>query len=385
VVRINQKHRLFIFADIPDTEPSSNVVNVTGLGIDNKGVRIETASIQKALNDISGTGKTLLFPAGIYRSGSLSIPSNTNIYLCAGAVLKGSDNMQDFDFRDEIKPKSFIRIKDAENVTIGGRGIIDANGRVLRDRYADTARLRLLLVLNSANITIDGIIVRDPGSWNTHILYSENVTIRNVKMLNDIDLSNTDGFDPDASRNVTIENCFAYCSDDNVAIKTTGSSNYLRNAERITVKGCVFLTKKSSLKVGTESRGELMQDILFEDNDVVESDRGMSLYCSDGALFRRIHYVNNRFEDNWPDTKQCGINFTITKRNPASKSGIMNDIVVKDCSFPKPFPKASEISGLDPEHRISVTFDNLTIGGKKCLNVTDGSIKANDFTDINFK
>jgi len=36
-------------------------------------------------------------------------------------------NGQDFDFRDRIKPKSFIRIKDAENVIISGRGIIDAN------------------------------------------------------------------------------------------------------------------------------------------------------------------------------------------------------------------------------------------------------------------
>ena len=41
-------------------------------------------------------------------------------------------NGQDFDFRDRIKPKS-IRIKDAENVAIRGRGIIDASGRVLRD------------------------------------------------------------------------------------------------------------------------------------------------------------------------------------------------------------------------------------------------------------
>jgi polygalacturonase len=204
-------------------------------------------------------------------------------------------------------------------------------------------------------------------------------------MLNDIDLSNTDGFDPDASKNVTIENCFAYCSDDNVAIKTTGSSGYLRNAESITVKGCIFLTKKSSLKVGTESRGEVIHDILFEDNDVVESDRGMALYCSDGASFLGIHYINNRFEDNWPDAKRCGINFTITKRNPDSKPGIMNDIMVKDCSFLNPFPKASEIFGFDPEHRISVTFDNLTVGGKKCLDVTEGNMKTNEFTYLDFK
>ncbi|MCX6328547.1 MAG: glycosyl hydrolase family 28 protein [Bacteroidia bacterium] len=385
VVRINQKHKLFIFADLPDKEPSKNIVNVVDLGIDNKGIKTETASIQKALNDVSVSGKTLLFPAGIYKTGSLAIPSYAKIYLCAGAILKGVDEISDFDFHDDIKPKSFIRIKDAEYVSISGRGIIDANGRVLRDKYADTARMRLMLILNSKNVTVDGIIIRDPGSWNTHILHSENVTIQNVKMLNDIELSNTDGFDPDASKNILIENCFAYCSDDNVAVKTTGTSGYLRNAESITVRGCVFLTKKSSLKVGTESRGEVIQDILFENNDVVESDRGMALYCPDGATFQRISYINNRFEDNYPDAKQSWMNFTITKRNPDSKPGIMREILVKDCSFDHKFSKVSEISGFDENHRIVMTIENLQVREMKCKTEKEANIKNKGFADIIIK
>lgn len=385
VVRINEKHKLFIFAEPPDNEPAVNIVNIADQGIDNKGVRTETLAIQKAINDISGTGKTLLFPAGIYKAGSLSIPSNTSIYLCAGAILKAADNISDFDFHDEITPKSFFRIKDAENVTISGRGIIDANGRLLRDKYADTARMRLLLVLKSKNVTVDGIFVRDPGSWNTQILLSENVTVRNVKMLNDIELSNTDGFDPDASKNVLIENCFAYCSDDNIAVKITGKSDYIQDVENITVRGCTFLTKKSSLKVGTESRGEVMKDILFEDNDVIESDRGMALYCSDGATFQNIRYINNRFEDNYPDAKQSWMNFTITKRNPDSKPGSMIGILVKDCSFEHPFPKVSEISGFDETHRIVMTIDNMKVGGIRCNTEKEANIKNKGFADISFK
>lgn len=189
-VRINQKHKLFIFADAPENKPVPTGINVVDLGIDNKGQRIETKAIQEDLNSVSGTGKTLVFPAGIYKTGSLSISSNTKIYLSAGAILKAVDDISAFDFKDNVKPKSFIRIKDAQNVEISGRGIIDANGRLLRDKYADTARMRVL-----------------------------------------------------------IENCFAYCSDDNVAVKTTGSSDYLQDVEDITVKGCVFITKKSSLLI----------------------------------------------------------------------------------------------------------------------------------------
>jgi polygalacturonase len=327
----------------------------------------------------------LVFPLGIYKTGSLDIPSDVRIYLEAGAILKGVDDISFFDLHDNIKPKSFIRIKDAHNVSISGRGIIDGNGRMLRDRYADSARMRLVLILNSGSVKLEGIIVRDPGSWNTHILNSEDVNIRNVKMLNDIDLSNTDGFDPDASVRVLIDSCFAYCSDDNVAVKTTGSSGYLRDVTDITIRNSIFLTKKSSLKVGTESRGEVMRNITFENNDIVESDRGMALYCSDGALFENIWFINNRFEDNYPDSKRSGMNFTITKRNSDSKPGVMKDIFVWNCSFLHPFPKKSEIYGFDDNHRIKVTFRNLMIGGIRSKNIEEAGVRPNGFTDLYFR
>jgi hypothetical protein len=385
VVRVNQKHKLFIFADAPENGALSDTVEITRLGVDNSGSTVSTLSIQKAIDNISGTGKTLYFPAGIYLTGSLSIPSNTNIYLSAGAIIKGTGDLNDYGYNDRIRPLSFIRIKDALNVSIRGRGIIDGNGRALRNMYTDSARMRLVLILNSKNVTIDGIFLRDPGSWNTHILSSEKVTIRNIKMLNDIDLSNTDGFDPDASKNVLIENCFAYCSDDNIAVKTSGSSGYLGDVDGITVRGCTFLTKKSSLKVGTETRGEVMKNILFENNDVIESDRGMALYCSDGAMFTGITYLNNRFEDNFPDAKRSWMNLTIIKRNPDSKAGSMVDILVKDCSFDHPFPNASEISGFDETHRIVMTIENLKAGNAKCKNEKEANIKSKGFADIIYK
>lgn len=385
VVRINEKHKLFIFADKPENSSYKRGINVLDLGIDNTGKRIETAVIQKALNEISGSDRTLYFPAGIYKSGSISIPSDTRIYLEAGAILKAVDDLSLLGFNDKIKPGCFIRIKDAQNVEIHGRGIIDGNGRFLRDKYRDSARMRLLLMVKARDVCIDGIIIRDPGSWNTQMLYCEKITISNVKMLNDIELSNTDGFDPDASKHVIIENCFGYCSDDNVAVKTTNTNGFVQNVEDVVVRGNVFLTKKSSLKVGTESLGEVMKDILFEDNDVVESDRGMALYCSDGAVFDNIRFINNRFEDNYPDAKQSFMNFTINKRKSDSKTGQMKNILIKDCSFAHPFPKTSEISGFDENHRITLIFERLQIGGINVKNEADAFIKSKGFADLTFK
>ncbi|WP_455498700.1 glycoside hydrolase family 28 protein [Coprobacter sp.] len=385
LVRINDKYRFFLFADAPEIIPQGKRRNVLSLGIDNTGKKNETSSIQKALNTVSETGEILLFPKGIYKINPLYIPSHTRIHLSRGAVLMAdTQDITPFKPTDEVETKRFIYFKDVENVKITGYGEINLNGKELRTKYGNDARIRLLFFVKARNINIDGIFIKDPGSWNTQILYSDDISLRHIKMMNDTELSNTDGFDPDASRNVLIENCFAYCSDDNVAIKTTNYAKLLRDVDGITVRKCVFLTKKSSLKVGTETRGEVMKNILFEDNDVIESDRGMALYCSDGARFENIRYIRNRFERNYPDSKQCGIQFVVNKRKPESRIGSIDGVLVEDCVFDCHFPKKSDIKALEGSKGIRVIFNNLVIAGKKCLAAEDARIKIQN-SEVQFK
>lgn len=376
VVTINQQ-RLFLFAEAGMDGPAANAVSVLSFG---EG----TSAIQKAIDQTAANKQTLVFPSGIYRSGRLVIPSHAKIWLDPGAVLKASDNISDLESPAGQKPRGFINLLNAKDVEIKGLGVIDGNGRLLRDKYGDDARLRLLFFSGCENISITGITQRDPGSWNTQIMYSEKILFSRIKQLNDAALPNTDGFDPDASAFITIENCFGYCGDDNVAIKITQEGGERNTVSDITVKGCVFLTRKSSLKVGTESRGESFRNILFEDNDVVLSDRGMALYCADGALFDNIRYVNNRFEENYPDAKRSGFFFQISKRNPGSRAGKMKNILVQDCQFVKAFPNSSKVEGLDSAHTVELAVRNLSIAGKIANKLSEAQIEANDFSSVNF-
>lgn len=398
VIRINDNRYLFLLADAPRTDKvnaeSPDIMNVKEFIRNVENGRLITKQLQAALDKASGSGKTLFFPAGIYYTGTLEVKSNTKIYLAAGAVIKGSENAADYPTdegrleSDHInRPKEtytdngewmtfsrLILIDNAENVQILGSGVIDGSGSVVRSQGKPA---NLIRIRRSKDILIDGVVLRDPASWNTHIQMSDDVIIRNVKIINDFDVANTDGFDPDASRNVLIDNCFAYCNDDNVAIKTTNNLNLNQDLDNIVIKNCVFLTRKSALKVGTETKAENMTNILFENNDVIVSDRGIVFYCNDGATFKNIQFVNNRFEYSYIKGQQCGIHFVI--RNRYGKGNIDN-VLVKDCIFYQTFPKPSEIYGLDETSLIqNVVFENLVIAGKKINSFEEGNIRTNEF------
>ncbi|MCL6101325.1 MAG: glycosyl hydrolase family 28 protein [Bacteroidetes bacterium] len=380
MVRINDTEKFFVFAEVPEPIPA-DAVNILIYGVDNSGQKTQTALIQKAMDETALSGKTLLFPKGVYTAGQLRPQSNTHIHLVRGATLQSDlSNVTQYSSDDKVTTRKFIYIKDADQVKITGYGAINGNGAQLREKFGDDARMRLIMAVNSKNLTIEGVMLQDPGSWNTQILLCQDVLIRNVKLMNNTELSNTDGFDPDASKRVLIEDCFAYCGDDNIAIKTTNYGNYLGDVDDITVRGCVFLTKKSSLKVGTETRAASMRNILFENNDVLESDRGMALYDSDGAVFENIRFINNRFERNYPDAKRAGFYFQVNKRNKESKPGQIKNILVRDCVFYTAFPKPSVIEGLDSTHCIeNVTIDNLQIEAKKANTLQDARILTNEF------
>ncbi|ADY51372.1 glycoside hydrolase family 28 [Pseudopedobacter saltans DSM 12145] len=397
VLTINNKHRYFLLADKKEkgisATPKAKIIDIKSYGVDSTGNKVETKLIQRALDETARDKKILVFSSGIYRTGTLKISSNANIYLAPGAVIKGSDDRNDYpadgnkkesdhvndkaNFTDNGEWMTFSRlilIGEAENVRIWGSGIIDGNGRVVR---AQGKPANLIRIRNSRNVTIEGIMLRDPASWNTHILKSENITIRNVKILNDREVANTDGFDPDASQNVKIDNCFAYCGDDSIAIKNTNNSDLIQDCDNIVIKNSVFITKKSALKVGTETKGNTMKNILFKNNTILEGDRGMVLYCYDGAGFRNIKFLGNSFEKGYKSKNLKILHFEILSRNG---QGSIKDILIKNSRVSSSFSTISEISGLNNEHTVSgVRFKNFRLDGKMCSTPQDIGLKANQF------
>jgi hypothetical protein len=412
VAYINDLERLFIFADgIENDSPKPgdhNVVITDNYLIDNSGKTLSTGSIQKAIDECAALNKILFFPAGVYLTGTLNLRTNSNIYLDAGAVILGSSDRKDypqdegFNEADQVNdPEHYsnkgwkmtysrlILIGETENVKLWGRGIIDGQGSKLRPQGKPA---NLIRVRNSKNILVEGLLLRDPAAWNTHILASDGVTFRDIKMINDRNVFNTDGIDPDGSRNVTVDNCFMYCSDDNIAIKTSGNTELLLSAENIVVKNCVFITKKSAMKLGTETRADI-KNVTFDNNNILECDRGMSLYSRDGSVFENIHYTNNHFERLFEDNQQRILQFELGDRavddapGYVRRAGQIKNVLIENCVYDYKGNKESNIDGFDENHKISgVHFKNLIIQGTLCKDLKDAWIKLNKFTeDVTFE
>ncbi|MHC4501884.1 MAG: glycoside hydrolase family 28 protein, partial [Planctomycetota bacterium] len=390
IVTVNDLGRLFVFADPLERNPPKpgrpGARSILEFGVDPAGRDVQTEKLQRAIDEISaqrgGRGGVLCFPAGRYLTGTINLRSNVTVYLAPGALLQGSSKAKHYP-RDElggrIERSRLIFFDNVRNANLVGRGTVDGDGkRVRRKRMANLIRGK-----QSSDCRIEGVVLRDSAAWNTHLFHSDRVTVRNIKMINDLTNPNSDGVDPDSARHVTIEDCFMYCSDDCVAVKSTGREGLLRDTEDILVRGNVFWTRKSAQKIGTETGARFMRRIVFENNDVVHADRTLYLVVKDGATVEDCHFRNIRTEQIGGDKHRKMFLMEISKRGGV---GLIRNITISDWTAEDYGPRTSSIWGYDKRHEISgVTFHNLVIKGRTCMNLKEAGIGDVRFArDIRF-
>ena len=86
-----------IAAATSTASPGTNIFNVRAFGASGDGKTLDTAAIQAALDacDKAGGG-TVRLPAGTYLSKPIWLHSQTTLQLDAGAMLKATDERDDF-------------------------------------------------------------------------------------------------------------------------------------------------------------------------------------------------------------------------------------------------------------------------------------------------
>ena len=80
--------------------------------------------------------------------------------------------------------------------------------------------------LTLIKIILENITLTNSPFWTFHPWNSLYVNVNMVTIINPLHSPNTDGFDPDSTSFMTIENSFVTCGDDGVAIKSGLDCNF---------------------------------------------------------------------------------------------------------------------------------------------------------------
>lgn len=191
--------------------------NIVDYGAVADGATICTKQIQRAIDQCEKNGMVYI-PKGVFRSGALFLKSNMTLYLEEGARLLGSDDIADFPVKgfpyeglDQLCYCSLLNTDGAryENVTIEGKGIIDANGKALFEDELNVnpeiKRGRCACLRQITNLTIRGVTFRQSPSWCLHLVYCTNVVIDGIEVHSKWDeqgrkygMHNCDGIDLDS-------------------------------------------------------------------------------------------------------------------------------------------------------------------------------------------
>ncbi|WP_232842583.1 glycoside hydrolase family 28 protein [Levilactobacillus tujiorum] len=261
----------------------------------------EHEDIQAAIDQIGRVGGGhLIIKPGDHLTGPLELVSNLELTVQKGAVIKFKDDPM-------LYPPVWTRWEGIEcyamhpliyangkhHIKIDGDGVIDGSGsnwwkkfreienedRILpREKYelrladlnADyktrtggggrpsTQYLRPPLVQfwKCREIVIDGITLKNSPFWTLHMVYSSQITIKNMTFSNPADAINTDAMDIDSSEDVTVQHCLLDVGDDGVTLKSGSGKDGIRvnrPTRNVKVSDCKILASHGGIAIGSET------------------------------------------------------------------------------------------------------------------------------------
>ncbi len=329
--------------------------DVKTYGAAGDGLALDTAAIQKAIDAAGARGGTVVFPAGRFLSGTITLRSHVTLHLSPGAVLLGSTRIADYN------PRHLIYATGVENIAIEGGGTIDGQGDAFFDK--DLKPLSrpspLIEIWDSRNIRIQDITIRRAPAWTIHPKNCDGVIIRGIELLNNLRGINTDGIDLDSTRNAIISDSHIEAGDDCIVLKTTNRGPApVRPMENATVTNCVLVSAASALKLGTESYGDF-RHCVFSNCVIRDSRTGIALLAMDGGTMEDIRFQNivMTTQPKWGQGVEWPIAVDVDKRAADSRLSHIRDVAFSDIAM---YTKGRMLAQGLPESLIeNLSFRNI--------------------------
>lgn len=298
----------------PALAQSSAVCDPHTFGAKADGQTKDTAAIQKAIDTCAAKphGGKVTLSGGTFVSAPLVLRSNITLDIAKDSTLLGSADHGDYPEITDLRApgrQALLSSEGAANVTITGGGTIDGNGqswwaeaRSQKDHGVvgkDVFRPRLIVLNHSKHLRIENVTVQNSPSWQIVPYYSDDVTIRNVRILADPHSPNTDAIDPFSSSNMIIDHVYADVGDDNIAIKSglIDSPGPDAPSKNITITDCTFM-HGHGLSIGSEIAGGA-QHIIARNIHFKGTDNGIRIKANRdrGNDVSDIHFTDIDMQD----------------------------------------------------------------------------------------
>lgn len=316
------------------------VFDVTAYGAKGDDQTINTTAFQQAIDACSRSGGgEVVVPSGIYRIGTVHLKSNIHLIVKAGAVVKGSSRLSDYETHIPGKPflpihKGMFFTENADAVTISGEGTIDGNGDIFFDTlYAkkiDSASLayarqglnyrkvvsgigdgpvvpkdrpyQMFVFSQCTRVTVRDIKISNAPFWCLHFADCDAIQATGLRLWNSLLVPNADGIDVTSCTNVLISNCDIRAGDDAIAI--TGYNHHFEIpgykwlyhlSENIIVSNCTLQSASSAIRIGWQDQNTV-RNVSVNNVVITNSTRGIGIFLRDEGSLENLNFSNIRIQ-----------------------------------------------------------------------------------------
>ena len=289
---------------------AQNQYDILTFGAKGDGVTDDAVAIQKAIDRCSaeGGGVVLVPRNHVFLSGPVELKSNVELHLEATATLKANpdETIYHLSAFGENRGEGMLWLwaKDAENISITGKGTIHGNGIAfmgaeLEDSYelkplADQAfdpRPHVLTLTNVTHLTIRDVTIREGAYWTVHLIGCNEAVIDGINLLNNLKIRNGDGIDLDHSKNVRIANCHITSGDDCICLKNRREFEQYGSCHDIVVTNCVMSSRSCAIKIGSENMDSIY-NVVFDNCIITGSNRGLGIQNRDEGTVTDVVFSN---------------------------------------------------------------------------------------------
>jgi len=385
--------------------PEMKVFDVTKYGAVGDGTTLNTAAIQKAIDECTPGGKVLI-PSGTFLSGALFLKSNMTLQI--DGTLRGSDNPADYPKTSKRFPyyesgNNYTGLINAytenygsiTNVRICGSGTVNGssdtvgslkghantilgNNQVAASEKDDSDRADMLTIKGVDGLYIGGLTFVNPAMHTIFITYSKNITVSGINV-DTYDIHNADGINLCTSDTAYVFNSTFDTGDDNINFNAgVGEDGVKENYpdKNIRIFNCVCKRGHGGVAFGSFTAAWI-QDVVVEDCIFDGTDRGIrfktGLKQGGGAknvLCRDIE-IKNIIKDAIFFDSTYGCSY------PSGGAGQFKDITVKNVICTGARSYGIYINGSPGAEHDNITLSNIAVdnankGGaylKYCKNI----------------